>query len=376
MRRGPVGVWVNADYLLWSMRGMHVPELVTSGPGPAAGVAPSATDSGGPGEPSTTILFGDENINDRIRSGGRVQFGWWLNCCQTVGVEGEYFGLGQASTHYRIWSDGDPIVSRPFFDASAGDAPAIESVAAPRTSPDSIDGAVGVESRTRLQGAAARLRFALCRGDACWNDCCCTGETFHDSYRSYFTLGYRFLRLDDRLGISEQLTSTVSEEQGAFLIEDNFATTNQFNGCELGLEFEWRRNAWSFELTPRISLGDTYETGEVDGFTRTTDPNGTRTLTQGGLLTKVGTNIGSHAQSKFAVVPEVTLTLGYQMTQHTRATVGYNFLAWTNVARAGDQIDLQTTSPGDPAVPPHPQYPFQTTSFWAQGLDFGLEFRW
>jgi len=267
------------------------------------------------------------------------------------------------------WSPG------PFFDEGTNPPgqPAIESIASPRGSLDSIDGAALIDSYTRLQGAAARLQFAMCRADACWTDECCA--TYHDSYRSYFTLGYRFLRLDDRVGITEQLTSTVSEAQGAFLIEDNFKTSNQFHGLELGLDMNFRRNAWSLEFTPKISLGNTYEAGRVDGFTRTTAPDGTRTLDQGGLLTK-STNIGLHSRNEFSVVPEVTLTLGYQVTQHTRATLGYNFLAWTEVVRAGDQIDLHTTSPGVAPADAHPQYPFQATTFWAQGLDLGLEFRW
>jgi hypothetical protein len=376
MRRGPLGLWLNADTLLWSMRGMHVPLLVTTGPGPAAGAAPTAADSGGPGEPLTRVVFGDTDINDRLRAGGRIQFGLWLDCCQMVALEGEYFALGQDGTHFRIWSDGNPVLSRPFYDMSTGvPVPAIESIASPRTSLDSIDGAANIDALSRFQGAAARLRFALCRADACWSDSCWTGQTFHDSYRSYWTLGYRFLRLDDRLGISEQLTSTVAGEQGAFLIQDDFGTSNQFHGAELGLQFELQRNRWSLEIAPRIALGNTHESGLVNGFTRTTDPDGTRTMEAGGLLTK-STNIGVHSRNEFAVVPELTLKLGYQVTQHTRATLGYDFLAWSEVLRAGDQIDLRTTAPTVAPTTANPVFPFRSTAFWAQGVDLGLEFHW
>jgi hypothetical protein len=379
-RRSP-GLWVDADTLLWWMRGMHVPPLVTTGPGPTSGGTPTAADSGGPGEPLTQIVFGDTDINDRLRAGGRIQFGLWLDCCQRVALEGEYFALGQDGTHFRMWSDGTPVLSRPFYDMSSGvPVPAIESIASPRFAADSIDGAVSVDALTRFQGAGARLRFSLCRADACWSDPCWSGQTFHDSYRSYWTLGYRFLRLDDRLGITEQLTSTVTGGQGAFLIQDDFGTTNQFHGAELGLQFEWQRNRWSLEFAPRIALGNTHESGLVDGFTRTTDPTtGVQTFAQppdqGGLLTK-STNIGVHSRDAFGVVPELTLKLGYQVTPHTRATLGYDFLAWSDVLRAGDQIDLRTTAPGTAPTTANPAFPFLGTAFWAQGLDLGLEFHW
>ena len=382
MCRGPAGLWVNTELLLWWMRGMHVPPLVTTG---------SLNDAqpGALGQPGTQIVFGDEDINDRLRAGGRLQFGWWLDCCRTVGLEGEYFGLGQATTHFRQWSDGNPTLFRPFYNEDPNTGNGVgeraEEIAVPRANAaglNSIDGAASVDALSRLQGAAARLRFALGCGDSCWSDCW-TGRTFHDSFRSSWTLGYRFLRLDDRLGITEQLTSTVTGEQGAFLIQDQFSTNNQFNGAELGLQFKMQRNRWSLEVSPRIALGDTHETGVVSGFTRTTDPTtGAETFATGnaagGLLTKV-TNMGLHSRDAFGAVPELTLKLGYQVTQHTRATIGYDFLAWSEVVRAGDQIDLNTTLPGVPpgsASPTSPVYPYRTSAFWAQGFDFGLEFRW
>jgi hypothetical protein len=370
MCRGPLGLWVNTDALLWWMRGMHVPPLVTTGPvsDPNFGIL---------GDPNTQIVFGDTDINDRLCAGGRLQFGWWLDRCQTVGIEGEYFALQPATTHFREWSDGNPILTRPFFN-EATDLPAVEDIAVPRPQTNSIDGAVLVDSLTRLQGAAARLNFALCRADACWSDCW-TGRTFHDSYRSSWTLGYRFLRLDDRLGITEELTSTNATTPGSAFIQDQFGTNNQFHGVELGLQFELQRNHWSLELAPRIALGNTHETGLVGGFTNAVDSTGAPvpipSNAAGGLLTK-STNIGVHSRDEFGAVPELTLKLGYQVTQHTRATVGYDFLAWSEVLRAGDQIDPRTTAPMVAPANSVPQFPFQSTAFWAQGLDFGLEFRW
>ncbi len=66
--------------------------------------------------------------------------------------------------------------------------------------------------------------------------------------------------------------------------------------------------------------------------------------------------------------------------------VGYSFLYVSSVARPGDQIDRVINPNTSPAIgsnfsgavssPPHPALNVQSSDFWAQGLNFGLEFRW
>ena len=67
------------------------------------------------GQPGTVVLFGDDYINDKSVSGGRIEAGVWLNSCATFGLEGEFFALGDEKTDYYLWSDGNPIVSRPYL---------------------------------------------------------------------------------------------------------------------------------------------------------------------------------------------------------------------------------------------------------------------
>ena len=61
--------------------------------------------------------------------------------------------------------------------------------------------------------------------------------------------------------------------------------------------------------------------------------------TWGGVLTQTS-NIGRYYRNPFAVVPEVTISLGVQFAPWLRGTIGYNILYWSNVARPGNQIDL------------------------------------
>ena len=72
-----------------------------------------------------------------------------------------------------------------------------------------------------------------------------------------------------------------------------------------------------------------------------------------------------------------------------KATFGYSLLYLSQVARPGDQIDASgqaagstnvnvnpsQLSGGDLTGVPSPQHRFITTDFWAQGLSFGLDYR-
>ena len=67
----------------------------------------------------------------------------------------------------------------------------------------------------------------------------------------------------------------------------------------------------------------------------------------------------TYTRDRFTVVPEVGVNLGYQFTSYLRGSLGYNFLYWSSVARAGDQLT---------GIP-------KATDFWVQGLTAGVSFR-
>jgi hypothetical protein len=205
-------------------------------------------------------------------------------------------------------------------------------------------------------------------------------------------LGYRYLELRDHLGVTEELTTiggvdetTANENPSSSLyVQDEFDTKNEFQGGQIGMSLAVNRNRWWLQVTPKIGFGTTFETANVYGNTITTDALGTeRSYPQVGLLAQPS-NFGNHSDQKFAVVPEVGLTLGYQLTPRLEATFGYSFLYWSNVARAGDQIDFDVNSTYIPAPGSNvnfsganrPAFVFQQTSYWVQGINFGLGYRW
>jgi hypothetical protein len=382
---GPTGIWVKADYMLWWERGTHVPPLVTTGP--------SVSQPGIIGENGTTVLFGDDYINNKSESGGRIQAGMWLNRCSTFGFEGEYFALGDEGTDYYIWSDGNPIISRPFFDNNpAHDHEAVENVAVPRGNANSLDGAINISATTRFHGAGAHFLFTTCRQEGCWTDECGSCTTYRDRFRADLVAGYRYLDLEDQLGITETLTTTSptpvdpnnptgTQGVAAFLVQDQFHTQNSFNGADLGMKFEFQRNRWSLDMFPRVALGSTHSVVDINGSTRTTSPAGVESTVVGGLLTQPS-NIGHYEANNFAVVPDLDLKVGFQFTSHTRLVVGYDVLYWSSVARAGEQIDRTVNSsylpnaPGTPSGEARPLFALQQTGFWAQGINVGVDCRW
>jgi hypothetical protein len=380
--------WVRADYLLWSTKGMYIPPLATTGP--------SDENPGILGEPGTEILFGDQTINGATRSGGRISFGTWLDPCQTWGLSAEYFGLEDTGENFYAESDanGVPTISRPYFTAFGfnfdGSVKEPGENAELVSLEDVLRGSLRVETNTSLQGAGAFLRYNICCTDRCWDYCglldpCsvnpCGGVP--GGVRVGVIGGYRYMRLGDGVSITEDLTSlsTVPAEQGSFWINDNFRSTNQFNGAEVGFIVEARRARWTMELTGRLALGNNSQTVQIDG---TTIISGTPTdngIYEGGLLA-LPTNIGTHKRDQFSAIPQLGINLGYNITPKLRAIVGYTFIYWGNVVRAGEQISLdvnETYIPrafDEPEGPARPAFAWRETDFWAQGLNVGLDYRW
>jgi hypothetical protein len=93
------------------------------------------------------------------------------------------------------------------------------------------------------------------------------------------------------------------------------------------------------EFVGKVALGNTHADVTIDGSTTVTDVAGNVVTTAEGLLAR-STNIGRFEDDQFAVVPEVGITLGYALTCRLYATLGYRFIYWSEVLRAGEQIDL------------------------------------
>ena len=81
-------------------------------------------------------------------------------------------------------------------------------------------------------------------------------------------------------------------------------------------------------------------------------------------------NSGSYSRDRFVAIPHLSADLGYQLTNSLKTYVGYDLVYWEKVVRAGQQIATTLDAPA------RPQLSWNESTFWAQGLRAGAEFRY
>lgn len=355
---GPPGrAWVSGEWLYWVASGQSLPPLVTaSPPGTPRNLA------GVLGGPGTATLFGGRRANNDWRSGFRLTAGTWLDDAQTLGVAADFFFLGSSRDRFAAASDGSAILARPFVNALTG-GPDAQLVSFPGV----VAGAITADAKSDFIGAGAFLTGNLCCGPC---------------GRADLLLGYRFLNLRDQLTVGENLTALPGDVLPAgtqFLITDRFRTDNDFHGVPIGISAEQRFGSFFAAVRSSVALGVSHQTTTIDGSTAIALPGGPPVAFPGGVLTQA-TNIGRYTHDAFAVVPEVGVRAGAQVTSGLRVFVGYNFLYWSSVARAGDQIDLRVNPNHIPPAgplggPALPAFVPVRTGFWMQGISVGAEWR-
>jgi hypothetical protein len=370
--------WLQADYLLWWTKSMDLPPLVTSATG-----NPLAQDAGVLGIPGTQVLYGDESIFQDSRNGGRFRLGRWLDMCHWRGFEVEYAFLESETETFSRTSTGNPILARPFFNTQRNEQDA-ELVAYPGV----VSGALNIQSTTDFHTLAPRFRWNLrcqnflphaANGCGMCNDC---GDVMcrpAGAYRVDFTLGYRYMNLDESLVIGERLLSSAGASTAAFDLTDTFRTDNEFHGVELGMVWDYYRGPWSLEFLSRFALGNNRRQVMINGVTSST-VQGAGFTDVGGLLA-LQSNIGTYEDDSFVVIPELGVNLGYQIAPSLQFIVGYTFIYWGDVVRPGDQIDLRVNPNLLPPVVTtagsnSPAFAWNDTNYWAQGLNLGLDWRW
>ena len=382
---GPVEPWwIEAEYLYWWVKPMKgTPPLVTTS---------DQTDGGVLGQSSTRVLFPTQPLFKSPGSGGRIRFGRWLNLEHSQGVSGDLWGLHGPRERFSVSSAGDPLIARPFFDTSPA-SPGQNAEVVATTLGQLRSGGVTVEAQSDLYAAGIAWRWQLgvlrpararpCRvGDARFR------YLPRGDIRLDFTCGYRYARLGEQLSVFENISIPVGSSpisSGDYDVQDHFKTSNDFNGIELGLHYQYHHCRWSVDLRPRLAFGNVHQQIQIDGSTRFAPTSGAVSTDPGGLLALAGTNIGTTTRNQFSFMPQLDMEIGYRMTDRLALTVGYSFLYWMRVARPGEQIDFSvnpnhfpTNNPfATPAGgPPYDPAPLNAdTAFWAQGLNFGFEYR-
>lgn len=350
--------YVDAEYLLWWIRDSRMPQMVGTVPGALADVSPLSSDS--------LTLISNPAIVYEVQSGMRFTAGGWLNAERSIGVNASYFQLERSSTIQNYSSPGNPLLGPTYFDPSLNDQVLVANAMwDPVGGVPVSSGAMSIRTTQSLWGAEANV---MTWGYSLIAD------------RTNFLIGFRHVNFSEGIniyGLSTDLASGDTVHQF-----DSFGTHNRFFGPQIGFQSDYRKGPWFVNLQGKVALGVMHEIVNIQGQT-TFVTAGTPTTLPGGIFAQP-TNMGRHTRDEFAVVPELTVNVGYQVTSRMRAFVGYNLLFLSNVVRPGNQIDptvdstqvpsLSIYDPTQPAT--RPAFTWNETSMWIQGVNFGVEFRY
>lgn len=384
-----VNLYGGVDYLLWWLDGapLKVP-LVSTGP-------ISSTHHGFVDRPETTILYGaphspakggNDSQDFPSFSGTRVTVGGWLDSAHGFALEGSGFLLEKRGAGFTARSnqDGSPIINIPVFNpipytpggGRAGGLPPNEDglPASLPLEPDRFDGDAGVfaggvkvTNTLQLWGADVTGVAVLYRTPSL--------EVSGLAGFQYLNLSEGFGLVYESVGVSGFYTGLSGK---AF---DSFKTTNRFYGAGLGVRGKYTYGPWSAEATARLGIGATNEILSVNGGYQAVN-FGAPGLTSGpeGVFAQPA-NEGRFSSTRFAVMPQVQLKLGYDVTSWLRLSVGYDVLYISEVIRPGDQISHYVPKGqtfNQAGVAPSTTSPvklFRSTDFLAQGLTIGASFR-
>ncbi len=347
------GWWGDFDYLLMWRRKRFYPPLVTTSP---VGTPPA--NAGVLGFPSTSILFGDEEVGRSPQSGGRVDAGVWLGRC--LGLGASWFKVADETHNFRIDSDllGIPIIARPFFNVDT-DMEDARLVAYPFLFGP---GEVEVKTRNYFWGTDAYFRTPV----------------LSVPLKLDVLGGFMFTRLAD---IVEIRHTTIIDPFGIATEEDvfdSFKARNSFYAGMVGVVAELRSNCWGLYVMGKVGFGNMVKNVEIIGKSIETT-NGTVILGEGMLA--LPSNIGTHFQNGFEVVPQVNAALQFKLwppcwLQRNYVpcppfwlSIGYMGIYWPRVLLAGEQIDLNI-SPSQATL--DPVFSARNRSFWAHGLSVGI----
>lgn len=261
---------------MWWTSGSAVPPLVTT-----SAANSSRAQAGVLSNPTTSVLFGQDPLDDGNRSGGRFFASReFSEIDAAVYVSGLYLANDYQSGDFVAISAGLPILARPFRDAQT-QLENSELVAFPSV----LTGTVAIDSYSELYGAQTGFANTLMRGTL--------GKLF-------LSTGYRFLSYRDQLAIREDLRSI--DLGGAiplnteFVVRDSFEASNSFHGGSLGVGIQAEHQQWDYALGASVALGGLMRRLAIAGDTDVSVPSVPTATTAGGLLAQP-TNIGSYSST-------------------------------------------------------------------------------
>jgi hypothetical protein len=194
-----------------------------------------------------------------------------------------------------------------------------------------------------------------------------------ESFHWIFGLRYWDLQEDLTVAAGSRMPGIAA---GSF---DTFATKNRFIGPQIGGQMNFTRNNFTIDLTSKLAVGAMLEDVSILGGSTAILPSGSFVNRPGGFLA-LSSNSGGHSRTKIAAINDISLAIGYCITDYCQIRIGYDFVYVFQVVRPGEQIDLGINpnllpfSP-TPTPPARPAFRFNEEVFWMQGCSVGVVFQ-
>lgn len=353
-------IWFRTDYLLWSLPASRVPFPVITTGNPADDCF-----AGTIGQPSTRVLFGNDNFRNDNTGGLRFVLGAWLDSTHLIGIEAAGFTVMRENHIFERSSDanGNPPLYLSGFNTQLGR----EDSAIIADPIQKFGGGVRVNTDLKLVGTEANGLINIRRT-----------ERFEWSLLT----GLRYLEFDENFNLSATSRDLVLNQQITF--NDHFETTNKFFGLQLGSRMRGRYKRFLLDVVTKVALGGNQQTRTIAGESTSTGPDAINPGRFIGGFYSQPSNIGRASETQFAVMPALELKLGYQITSGIIASVGYDLFYLNRTIRVANQIDRNLDlsqsavfGSGTPTGPPRaPQHISDSSDFFVQGLSLGLEIRY
>jgi hypothetical protein len=346
----------------WSLSAEALFAWFKSSPTPVPIITDSYADA-----PGVNVLLGGGSVDTNPNAGFRITGAYRVD--SRVGGEVSGFYIPTRSTSSGVSSTGEPgsiDLYLPYFDV-----------------PDNRENVTEISYWPEYRGSAqTTLSNNLGGGElnVTWT------MPPQDGWRVDLLGGLRYLQLRESYTITTSSPYIPPNPIDIWNTTDAFDARNRFYGVQVGARAAYDKGAWVGGVIGKLALGSMQERVSVSGFLETNDYNNygpTQNFT--GAYFALPSNSGDHSRNTFAVVPEITLNLGYRVTPQATVYVGYSFLYASNVVRPGEQINRNINPTQSVAYgndPPatlmgaaQPTFDFNTTDFWAQSLSIGLAYR-
>ena len=360
--------WLTIDAVSLTDRdGTWVPNLLTTSP---AGTPPN--DIGVVGRPGTEVLFGQTYVDPGDFLGTNVELGIWEDGCLPLAFVGSILAVGGDRLNYSNGSNGDPFLTRPFFNVDP-------LVNGQDSRPIAFAPLFGADFRVEMNSllvdanASAYLRL--------WNQQACCPKWRRSEFG--ISLGYSHVRFGEKLSFIENQRTSATQPV-LFDLTDDFRTDNYFHGISIGGRLRRDHGPWSAVVLGSIAAGSMDRVVKIDGNTRVTLPDG-RQFDFDGAFLALPTNEGEYRDDIFTLISRLSATLEYRWRDRMSLRLGYMLYYLPDAARPAPHISdngadaIINGTLLDPALPligdPYPEFRSRPVDFIAHGFFGGITFR-